>query len=146
MFPSFVFSFPSAELISKRLKKFVAREEWAASIDRELDLDLIRQMIVNEAFDTQSFMQVFEAIWERIARVQAPAQDEAWLGWKQEIYGAIALPDCTWHTLLPALFNRLLCQLDIIEDAVVQVQAAAAVTNATTPSSSSYASSSTSSS
>lgn len=94
----------------------------------ELDLDLIKQMIDNQVFDYQSFVSTFETIWGTVASLQAAEDDAAWSTWREEMQerfvAASGDNSSSWALLLPPIFNRVLMQIDRLEDKVAAARKA----------------------
>jgi hypothetical protein len=106
--------------IRERLLKLVPNStELQQRIQESIDVDFIQELITRNAFDGMMFVQVFENIWSTIRSMQAEADDEKWMVWKDETFAALVNEEeATWAKILPNIFNKFLIQLDRIEEQV----------------------------
>lgn len=78
-------------------------------------------------FDT--LWELFEQIWEGVKSVQAAADDEAWEEWKGVVLSEfldVSESTVKWGDILPKILNRVLVQLDRVEDMVKAFRASSA--------------------
>jgi len=117
--------------IRERLVRLVPNSKaFHDKLKAELDLDLIKQMIDNNVFDYQSFVQTFDSIWGTISSLQAAEDDAEWKAWRvameERFVAASSDNSGTWALLLPPIFNRVLMQIDRLEDKVAAARQAMA--------------------
>ena len=99
------------ELTAKVKALTPRRTDLHAEVDRAVDVDLLVQMVANDALDPATFHAVADALVARVLALQAPAADagtRAWVAaWK-----ATWTDGKTYAELLPPFFARLHRDLD----------------------------------
>ncbi|ETO14555.1 ATP-dependent DNA helicase RecQ family protein [Reticulomyxa filosa] len=73
-------------------------------------------------FYATQFYSIFNAIWDILKSLHAPAKDKQWIEWHDKIVQDMNATDATWSKLLPAIFNQFLIKLDEIEESIQQCQ------------------------
>lgn len=102
--------------IRRRLGQLTPSNEQAQeTVKMSIDVDFIKELIAHGAFDGPHFLRMFENIWVCIRNLQSAAQDDDWEIWKDEVIQSLDQSP-SWSELLPRVFNRLLVQIDRIEE------------------------------
>jgi hypothetical protein len=72
--------------IKERLLKYVKKDcNVYKSIDEDFDIDLFRQMIVNDVFDMDSLLKLINNTFNWIKKLQAPIRDQSTEDSKQRV-------------------------------------------------------------
>eukprot|EP01043_Picozoa_sp_COSAG02_P046685 COSAG02_NODE_4391_length_5416_cov_14.139438_3_plen_623_part_00 len=93
-----------------------SREDLRAQIVARIDLDLIEQMIDNEALQVSELSNLVQFMIERLRDLEAPAENPATDAWLQQMAAELATLPTTqlWTVLLPRAFVYVSDKIDTI--------------------------------
>lgn len=108
--------------VNTRLKALIPnRTDIHAELDDIIDTEFVKHQVENSVYTPQQFIALATYIVKQVKRFGIPADDDAVNDWFEQYKGSIT-EESTYPDLLPPFFNRILCQLDRIEDVTESIK------------------------
>jgi len=106
---------PLVNEVLHRVRNLCVKKDAFSAITRAIDVDFLRQLVYHGTLDAKSFLPLFRALWKALFIVQRPVDDCKWNKWSEKVESRL-LAEEPLEEIIPPVFNKFFCQLDMVED------------------------------